>query len=121
MASDTSLTTQFVRDWQALCRLVAGLIGEGLERGEPGVLIVTPRHATEIAELLRARSHDVDTLKRLGDLVFMDARETIPLFVIDGVPNTAAFTHVIWQVLAQVQRDKSSSVVRVYTDMADLL
>src|SRR5215216_4212720 len=68
---------QFYQDPDALCRIVAGFVGEGFEQGALALLIATPDHVARIDACLRARGIDVDDLKRRGSLVTLDAREML--------------------------------------------
>lgn len=112
---------QFYTDSDALCRIVGHFIREGLDQGAVGVLIVTPDHATRIEACLRTSGMDVDALKRLGTLVVFDARETLELFMRNGMPNHAAFRHAIGTMLTEAGRGQGHCAIRAYGEMVDLL
>jgi superfamily I DNA/RNA helicase len=112
---------QFYNDPDALCRIVGGFVGEGLEQGALALLIATPDHAARIDSCLRARGIDIDELKRHGSLVTADARETLQLFMADGMPNSGAFRRVMGSALTQLRRGREQATIRAYGEMVDLL
>jgi hypothetical protein len=112
---------QFYDGPDALCRIVGDFLTEGIAKHEPAVVIATPAHAARIADCLRERSVDVESLKRLGDLVILDARETLYQFMVDGMPNHQAFQDVVGGVIERVRRDHGGVAVRAYGEMVDLL
>src|SRR4029079_6150370 len=58
---------RFYYDSVGLCQIVADFIAEGLNAGQPGVVVATPAHAARIESFLRARGFDIAALKRSGD------------------------------------------------------
>lgn len=112
---------QFYNDPDALCRIVGGFVGEGLEHGALALLIATSDHAARIDDCLRARGIDVDDLRRQGCLVTLDAYETLQLFMADGMPNPGAFKHVMNAALTHVRRGREQRTIRAYGEMVDLL
>jgi hypothetical protein len=111
----------FYNDPDDLCRIVSGFVGEGLERGQLALLIVTPDHGARIDSCLRGRGIDTDTLKSQGRLVTMDARETLHRFMAEGMPNPGAFRRLLSSALAQLRRGRENCTVRAYGEMVDLL
>lgn len=112
---------QFYNDPDALCRIVGGFVGEGLEQGALALLIATPDHGARIDASLRGRGIDVDDLRRQGCLVTLDAYETLKLVMADGMPNSVAFRRVIHSALAHIRRGREHRTVRAYGEMVDLL
>jgi DcmR-like sensory protein len=105
----------------ALCRLVAEFIGDGLAAGQPAVVIATPEHRDGIAHGLRALSLDADHLRDDGELLLLDADETLSTFMRDGSPDAASFRLSIGSVLDRAIAGRSSAVVRAYGEMVDCL
>jgi hypothetical protein len=112
---------QFYNDANTLCRIVGGFIGEGLEQGNLAVIIATPEHAARIQLCLRARGIDVDALKRAGSLATYDARETLQLFMRDGLPNPGVFRRTVGEILVRLQGGREHCAIRAYGEMVDLL
>ena len=112
---------QFYKDQDALCRIVGGFVGEGLEDGALALVIATPDHAARIDSCLRARGIDVDDMKRDGSLVTLDARETLERCMTDGMPNPALFRRVTGSALTRLSRGREHRIIRAYGEMVDLL
>jgi hypothetical protein len=112
---------QFYESPDALCRIVGRFIGEGLRQGAAAALIVTPDHGNHIEECLRRDAIDVDRLKRAGGLVTFDARDTLDLFMANGVPNPGLFRRTVGGLLTQARPSGSQPPLRAYGEMVDLL
>ena len=112
---------QFYNDADTLCRIVGGFIGEGLDQGTLAVIIATPEHAAQIESCLQRQGKDVEALKRLGHLAVFDARETLELFMRDGLPNPGAFRRSIGEVLAAARQGREQRAIRAYGEMVNLL
>jgi hypothetical protein len=112
---------QFYNSPDTLCRIAGDFIGEGLEQGELAVIIATSDHAARIEWCLHRRGNDVAALKARGRLVVADARETMELFMKDGVPNPGAFRRAIGDILVSVRGGREHCVIRAYGEMVDLL
>ena len=112
---------QFYNDPDALCRIVGGFVGGGLEQGAPALLIATPDHAARIDDCLRGLGIDVDALRRQGSLVTLDAHETLQLFMVDGMPHPGTFRRVINSTLSHVRRGREHHTIRAYGEIVDLL
>jgi hypothetical protein len=112
---------QFYNDPDALCRIVGSFIGEGLEEDALAVIIATPDHTARIESCLQRRGVDVEALKRLGHLITLDARDTLELFMTDGMPNPGAFRRTLGQILTDLRRGREHCTIRAYGEMVDLL
>jgi hypothetical protein len=112
---------QFYKDDDSLSGIVACFLAEGFATGDPAIVIATPKHRKMIEEHLRARSIDVENLKRLGDFVVLDARETLQTFMVDGAPHSGTFNHVVGQVIEQMCKGRPTCTVRAYGEMVNLL
>lgn len=112
---------RFYEDDKSLCRIVAGFIGDGLAAGQPGVVIAVPSHCEGISQGLRALSFDVDRLRHSGDLMLLDAEETLSTFMKDGRPDSAAFRESVGGLLDNVTGGRRSVTVRAFGEMVDCL
>ena len=112
---------QFYGNDDSLFTTVAGFLSEGLVAGHPAIVIATPPHATAIADQLAVRLIDVDAARASGDLVLMDAQETLDLFMIDGMPHPGKFQYHIGSVIASMLDRRSRAIVRAYGEMVDVL
>jgi hypothetical protein len=105
----------------SLCRIVAAFLKEGLSVGHPGVVIATPEHTQGIIAELRAREIDVAAALASGQLVTLDAVQTMDTFMVDGVPNRDKFFEVANEVIQRATRGRKDRVVRAYGEMVDVL
>ena len=112
---------QFYNDPDNLCRIVGDFMGEGLEQGGLAVVIATPDHTARIESCLRRRGTAVEALKSQGQLVTLDASDTLQLFMSDSMPNPGAFRRTLRQILTDVRRGREHCTIRAYGEMVDLL
>ena len=130
MAADTRIDSrihthhhavQFYGDDSTLAKTIAGFLIEGLVANQPAVVIATPAHTKEILDQLTERHIDVERARQLGDLVVMDAEETLVTFMNQGMPDPALFRRVIGEVFEQAVRGRERTPVRAYGEMVDVL
>jgi len=112
---------RFYKDDASLASIVAGFLAEGLVKGDPAVVIATPKHRVSIQADLRKRPLGVNELKRLGDLVMLDAREVLATFMVDGMPHAATFRHVVGQAMSQLCRGRRHCTIHTYGEMVNVL
>jgi PAS domain S-box-containing protein len=103
----------------ALCDVVAEFIGEGLEAGEPLVVITAEDRRERLEQRLVARGYEVESACASGELIWLDAHETLAAFMDGSIPNEERFATVIGAVLARCGREHAR--VRAYGDMVDVL
>jgi len=111
---------RFYEDSTSLCRIVSGFIAEGLALAQPALVIATPTHAACIEENLAAATIDVDTLKKQGDLLIVDAHEMMATFMVNGLPDPDFFKAAATSALEQLSRGRSHTI-RAYGEMVDVL
>jgi len=104
---------QFYVQDEFLCNRVADFIAQGLQTGEPAVVIATDLHRSLIAERLASRGAD------LQQVTFLDARDTLEQFMSDSTPDEERFRAVIGEMI--VRRANGGGRVRAYGEMVDLL
>jgi len=112
---------RFYEDEQSLYRIVADFVGDGLVAGQPAVIIATPSHREEIARGLHALSLDVSGLRASGELLMLDAEETLSTFMKGGFPDGAAFRQSVGAVLDGATAGRPKTTVRAYGEMVDCL
>ena len=112
---------RFYEDEESLYRIVADFVGEGLTEGQPAIVIATPVHREEISRGLQAMSFDVGRLQAKGELVMLDAEETLSTFMKDGFPDPVAFRRSVGGVLDGAVAGRPKGTVRAYGEMVDCL
>jgi hypothetical protein len=111
---------RFYEDDASLCRIVSGFIAEGLAVRQPALVIATAAHNACILDNLRASGIDVATLQESNELMMLDARDMLNLFVDDGLPDPARFRDVATAALRRVGGGRRTTI-RAYGEMVDLL
>ena len=112
---------QFYGNEAALFTTVAGFLSEGLVAGQPAVVIATESHTESILEHLTARFIDVERAKHIGDLIILDADNTLATFMQDDRPDAACFKRHVGDVIAQALGGRVRTPVRAYGEMVDVL
>jgi hypothetical protein len=112
---------RFYENHTSLCRIVADFLGEGLATAQPALIIATPQHRDGIVQELCARHFDVDRLQADGDLLLLDARDTLSTFMVDGHPRAEPFTTAMTGALERVCREGKDCTIRAYGEMVDVL
>jgi len=112
---------QFYRDEQSLARTVARFLAEGLDAGQPGLVIATPAHTSTIVEQLAERGLDVNELRRTGELQFVDAQKMLDSFMVDGNADHARFKKTVGDLIEALCAGRPPCPVRAYGELVDLL
>jgi hypothetical protein len=111
---------RFYEDDKSLCRMVSGFIAEGLVLEQPALIIATPRHLVDIVDNLTAAAIDVERLKARGELLLLDAHQTLATFMVDGQPDPDFFKASAASALEQLGRGRDKTI-RAYGEMVDVL
>ena len=111
---------QFYEDDGFLAKTVADFVGAGFAIDQPAIIIATPEHRDLITDHLGDHGLDISRIRNAGNLTMLDARETLDLVLINGMPNRERFRHTIGQAL-RASRRRSGSVIRAYGEIVDLL
>jgi hypothetical protein len=112
---------QFYGSDRSLYRSVAGFLSEGLVDGQPAVIVATPTHAAGILQRLSDQLVDVERARARGDLVVLDAQETLGRLMAGGVPSASTFEVQIGGMIDSLLRGRERTVVRAYGEMVDVL
>ena len=107
---------QLYTDDEFLARAVAQFVGAGFAGGEAAVIVATPTHVA----LFLDRVPDAAPALARGQLVLLDAEETLERFMVDGLPDQAAFVEIVSGVLTRL-RTAGYEKIRLYGEMVNLL
>ena len=110
---------QVYTDEAFLFEAVAEYVGTGLRRGEAAILIATPSHRTAFMRRLEANGIAARKAAQRGQLLLLDADETLTRFTTGGMPDWQSFHALIGGVIAKVRLDYPA--VRAYGEMVDVL
>src|SRR5262245_10505154 len=94
-------SVQFYGSDDTLVSTVAAFLSEGLVKGQPAVIVATELHRQAILEQLCARLIDVSLAHHIGDLVVLDAEETLATFMIGDLPDQDRFNKQVGAVIEQ--------------------
>jgi len=111
---------QFYDDDDYLAATVSRYFAAGLDAGEPVVALTTADHGRAFTERLAALGYEVDALRARGELILLDARETLSRLMVGTMPDWQCFEAIIGEVLARARRGRDLRV-RAFGEMVDLL
>lgn len=112
---------RFYESDASLARIVAGFLNEGIDGGNPGIVVATANQRVAIIRELTERSLDVVELQRSHDLLLLDAKETLSTFMMDGRPDAPKFKDQMCHVIQEVCGDRADCTVRIFGQMVDVL
>ncbi|HET6333542.1 MAG TPA: MEDS domain-containing protein [Polyangiales bacterium] len=111
---------QFYDDDQQLCASVSDYLAAGFVAGDALMVVSTPEHWSAFSDRLQATGHDVDGARAEGQLVTLDARETLSRFVRDSMPDESLFRATLEPQIVRCTHEKVGRL-RIYGEMVDLL
>jgi PAS domain S-box-containing protein len=111
----------FYESDEVLADAVAAYAGAGLAEGTAVLIIATEPHRLVFAARLEARGFDIVSARAEGRLVLLDAQDTLSRFMIDSLPDWNLFREITASVLDRIATQGSSSGLRAYGEMVDVL
>jgi hypothetical protein len=111
---------QFYDDDPQLCASVSDYLAAGFAAGEAAMVVSTPEHWSAVSDQLRANGYDVDGARAEGQLITLDARETLSRFMCDSMPDENLFRATIEPQITRCTHEKVGRI-RIYGEMVDLL
>jgi hypothetical protein len=112
---------EIYRDEATLVPIVARMIVQALQIGQPALVITHPSISAKVVAELEAKGVSVDAHRSSGDLEILDARKLADDLLVDGMPDPARFKSVVGGILSKVCKGREFCFTVVYADMADLL
>ena len=112
---------RFYENAESLARMVAGFVAEGFITGQPAILIATPEHRHATVQQLVTMGFNIEQLKTQGDLIILDARETLATFMADALPDADRFEETMMPLIDRACRGRVDCVIRAYGEMVDVL
>jgi PAS domain S-box-containing protein len=91
---------QFYEKDEVLVGSLARYLRGGLESGAAAVAIVTPEHAAGLDAFWKTEGFDCARARERGQLVLLDAAETLESLSIDGIPNLRLFEERVGSLIA---------------------
>jgi len=112
---------QFYSSDRSLFVTVAEFLSDGLILKQPAIVIGTPAHRDGIEEQLYENGVDCTIARRTGDLVMVDAEETLGQFMIGKEIDAELFEGAVGTIVKQALSGRGGTVVRAFGEMVDLL
>jgi PAS domain S-box-containing protein len=112
---------QFYEDDEFLVDAVAHFVAAGLAADEPIVIVATEPHREAFVQRLRRNGSDVDVAVASGQMIMLDAKQTLLRFMVDDEPDWNRFRATIAPALERCRGTRSGARVRVFGEMVDLL
>jgi len=114
-------SVQFYESDDYLTGVVAGFLAEGLRMAAPLVVIATSAHRQAFTRRLAEDGFDVHGALESGQLLQLDARETLDRIMVDGVPDEERFRSHVGGSLEGAHTARPRARLRAYGEMVDLL
>jgi DcmR-like sensory protein len=112
---------QFYGSDEALCSAVAAFLSDGLVSAQPAIVIATYAHRKAISAQLAAGLIDIERAQRIGDLIMLDARDTLATFMVGDDPDPQLFNEHVGDLIATTLHNHPRTIVRAYGEMVNLL
>ena len=111
----------FYEDEEFLFNAVAHFAAAGLAADEPVLIVATESHRAAFADRLCRNGASPDVAVASGQLLMLDARETLTRFMIGDEPDWHRFRATIGAALEKCRAGRAFARVRVFGEMVDLL
>ena len=111
---------RFYDSTEAMAGIVAAFLGTGFITHEPALVIATRSHRRAIAQALAGCSFSVDLLQQSGNLVLLDASDTLSTLLVHGTPDPVRFESAVSRRFGRLGHAHQGPV-RAYDEMGDML
>ena len=112
---------QLYQDQDFLNRAVCRFAAAALANGEGVILVPTVEHWNGFRPRLIAEGVDVEAAQKRGQLTIVDADETLPRFMRDGMPDSPVFLGLAADVVARARDGGRFPKVRWWGEMVNIL
>ena len=110
---------QLYQDEDFLYEAAAAYVGAGLRRGDGAIVIATPAHRAGFVQRLESDGVPAENAAQRGQLVLLDADETLARFTPGGMPDWQTFHALIGGVIARLRLEYPNVIA--YGEMVDVL
>jgi signal transduction histidine kinase len=112
---------QFYENDRFLCEAAANFLADGLTAGNPAVAIATAEHLHTLQDLLHDKGFNIQCLIDAGQLIVLDARETLVKFMNGRMPDADRFASYIGSQIEKIRAGRDQTVVSAFGEMVDVL
>jgi len=108
-------------DEPRLNRNIGQFLWEGMLRGDGLLVIAAEERRDSVVSHLRRLGVDIAMAVREGQLLLLDAQETLDRFMVNGLPDRDLFGDVVGDALQRVRPRTANASVRAYGEMVGVL
>ena len=112
---------QFYRDAKSLAETAAKFLMDGVNAGEPIIIVATSVHTAAILAELGNLGCDTNLARMTGEIQTFDARKMMSSFMVNGRPDPLLFKSNVSDLLERACAGRAPCPVRVYGEIVDLL
>jgi signal transduction histidine kinase len=112
---------QFYENDHFLTAAVADFLAAGAAAAQPILVVADTLHREALIFRLKAKGFDTERAIRTGQMVVLDARETLATFMVDSMPNADRFHEIVGGALSNLTSGSALPTVRAYGEMVDVL
>jgi PAS domain S-box-containing protein len=110
---------QFYQTDEFLVDSLSSFIGTGLYTGNPCIVIATKAHLEGLEEQLKTNGLDLAAAQTRGEYISLDAAETLPKFMVDGLPEPDRFAEVVGSIIMRAAQGQNH--IRIFGELVALL
>jgi hypothetical protein len=112
---------QLYRDEDFYGEAISHFAAEGIAKDESVILVATKPNWANLSGRLERKGLDVATLRRRGQLTVLDADETLPKFIVDGMPDGKTFKGIAEATIEKARDGGKFERVRWWGEMVNVL
>ena len=120
-ATDPTHIVQFYDSDAYLAAAVGDYLAGGLRSGQPVIVVATADHRDAFTSRLKSKGFDLERVTKSGQLVMLDARDTLSQLMIGSMPDPERFRSLVGKVVKRGVGGTTRTVTRAYGEMVDLL
>jgi hypothetical protein len=120
MDESTRHDVRFYNEDRSLVSVVSDFLAEGIQTGQPVIVLATPAHRRAIAARLKDRGLDPEQIPA-EDALWLDPHATLQTFMNGAMPDIERFKAIAETMLDHITANRPQVVVRAYGEMVDLL
>lgn len=110
---------QFYENEHFLYERVAAFVTPALECDEGVIIIATHSHLAAFEQCITVLGYDIAYAKSRGQVVMLDATDTLTKFMYKGVPDAGRFNQVVGGIVKRMNEEFPR--IRAYGEMVNLL
>jgi DNA-binding NarL/FixJ family response regulator len=104
---------QFYNDDTVLLDRLAGFVATAVKTGNVAIVVATESHRDRLVQRLKTEGSDVDAAIKEGRCIPMDAVSTLPLFMVNDMPDSARFLEIVGDLIEDAAKAGKTKHPRV--------